>query len=245
MSWLRKVRNNALARWLFHSIFVTGDNVRLCVQKPVIGRLLPVRAGRALDAGAGSGEYTRGLLLPRAEQVVAMDMSAAGLQRLGSRLSRKQREKCQLVQGSIEVLPFAADSFDTVLCAEVLEHCQNDERAVAELARVLAPGGTLVVSVPVPPPAIEDPAHVRDGYTPDELCALLQRHGFMCQQRETCMFGLSRKALRLASWFHHHLKCPPPLMIMCYLERWLGSHAPGAALPFDVVIGAVREEKAE
>ncbi len=66
MSWLRKVRNNALTRWLFHSIFVTGDNVRLCVQKPVIGRLLPVRAGRALDAGAGSGEYTRGLLLPRA-----------------------------------------------------------------------------------------------------------------------------------------------------------------------------------
>ena len=45
-------------------------------------------------------------------------------------------------------LPFPADAFDRVIAAEVLEHIPDDRGAMAELARVLRPGGTIAVTVP-------------------------------------------------------------------------------------------------
>ncbi len=244
MSVSRWLKNNHLVRWLFQNVFITGDNIRLCVQRPVIDALLPIHAGVALDAGCGSGEYTRGLLLPRADHVAGMDFSAESLQRLQSRLSVQDAGRCGLVNGSLTELPFADESFDTALCTEVIEHIEDDALAVRELCRVLREHGTLVVSVPVPPPAIEDPAHVRDGYTPEQMCRLLEENGFRVTAQRTCMFGLSRKALGLMSWFHHRLRIPPPLMILCLLERWLGLYAPGANLPFDVVVAAVKKRRA-
>jgi len=45
-------------------------------------------------------------------------------------------------------LPFPDGAFDKVICAEVLEHLADDSSAMAELARVLRPGGLLAISVP-------------------------------------------------------------------------------------------------
>jgi SAM-dependent methyltransferase len=52
------------------------------------------------------------------------------------------------VNGDALALPFADESFDRVIAAEVLEHVPDDAAAVAELTRVLRPGGTLAVTVP-------------------------------------------------------------------------------------------------
>ncbi|MDH2903716.1 MAG: class I SAM-dependent methyltransferase [Actinomycetota bacterium] len=52
------------------------------------------------------------------------------------------------VQGDALALPFADGAFDRVICSEVLEHIPNDVGAMAELARVLRPGGTMAVTVP-------------------------------------------------------------------------------------------------
>ncbi|WP_420120750.1 class I SAM-dependent methyltransferase [Nakamurella sp.] len=46
-------------------------------------------------------------------------------------------------------IPFAADSFDLILCSHVLEHIPDDSRAIRELARVLRPGGTAILQVPI------------------------------------------------------------------------------------------------
>lgn len=244
MSVSRWLKNNCVIRWLFQSVFITGDNVRLCVQAPVIGAMLPVHAGVALDAGCGSGEYTRALLLPRADHVAGMDFNPASLMRLQSRLGPMEADKCALINASLTRLPFADASFDTALCTEVIEHIEDDALAVEELCRVLRPGGTLIVSVPVPPPAIEDPAHVRDGYTPEQMCLLLEQNGFTVTTHRTCMFGLSRRALRLMSWASHRLHVPLPLMVLCWIERLLGPVAPGRELPFDVVVAAIKKRRA-
>ena len=45
-------------------------------------------------------------------------------------------------------MPFADDTFDRVLCSEVLEHIPNDVGAMTELARVLRPGGTMAITIP-------------------------------------------------------------------------------------------------
>ncbi|MFP4477388.1 MAG: class I SAM-dependent methyltransferase [Desulfatibacillaceae bacterium] len=58
-------------------------------------------------------------------------------------------------------LPFRDDAFDAVICSEVLEHIPDDHGAAQELARVLKPGGTAVVSVP--------------GYLPERICWMLSR----------------------------------------------------------------------
>ena len=68
----------------------------------------------------------------------------------------------------------ASQTVDLVLCTEVLEHIEEHEPALDEIARVMAPGGRLVITVPTPP-AIPDPAHVREGYRPDELAAMLTK----------------------------------------------------------------------
>jgi SAM-dependent methyltransferase len=52
------------------------------------------------------------------------------------------------LRADITQLPLADTSFDLVLCSHVLEHVPNDARAIAELFRVLRPGGTALVQVP-------------------------------------------------------------------------------------------------
>jgi len=70
-------------------------------------------------------------------------------------------------------LPFADASFDLVTCFETIEHVEAQQEVIAELARVLRPDGTLLISSPnrnVYPPG--NPHHVRE-LTPEELLALL------------------------------------------------------------------------
>jgi SAM-dependent methyltransferase len=56
--------------------------------------------------------------------------------------------KVGVIQGDALHLPFADGTFDRVICSEVLEHIPNDEAAMAELARVLRPGGTMAITIP-------------------------------------------------------------------------------------------------
>ena len=56
--------------------------------------------------------------------------------------------RAAVVQGDALALPFADGAFDRVICSEVLEHIPDDRAALAELARVLRPGGTMAITVP-------------------------------------------------------------------------------------------------
>ena len=56
--------------------------------------------------------------------------------------------KVGVVQGDALNLPFPDNTFDRVICSEVLEHIPNDQGAMAELTRVLRPGGTMAITIP-------------------------------------------------------------------------------------------------
>jgi len=86
---------------------------------------------------------------------VALDAQAAELTQvrdtIGAMLDTGEIDKedeAGVVQGNALRLPFADASFDRVIAAEVLEHIPDDSSAMAELARVLRPGGTMAVTVP-------------------------------------------------------------------------------------------------
>jgi SAM-dependent methyltransferase len=95
------------------------------------------------------------------------------------------------VCGSAEALPFTDEAFDVVAAIDVVEHCEHDDVAVAELARVLAPGGRMLLSVPAYQWAWSD-HDVRAGhhrrYTRSRLERLVEGAG-LSVARSTYAFG--------------------------------------------------------
>ena len=116
---------------------------------------LGLRAGDLLlDAGAGFGRHAFEAAR-RGARVVALDYAAEEV--TGTRATFGAMEVAGeipadrfvgVLRGDATKLPFADATFDRVITSEVLEHIQDDVTAIAELARVLKPGGTLGVTVP-------------------------------------------------------------------------------------------------
>jgi len=92
--------------------------------------------GAVLDIGAGPQPYRDLLYRSGVKRYVALDW-VKSLHGMGMD-----------VAADVAGLPFVGESFDGVLCTQVLEHCPDPARALAEVARVLRPGGRLLISVP-------------------------------------------------------------------------------------------------
>ena len=95
-------------------------------------RILPTLTGRVLDLGCGSQPYRA--LLTAASGYVGADVEF--------------RDGLDAVLTPGEPLPFRDASFDAIVCTQVLEHVKDLGHTLSEMARVLRPGGMLVVSVP-------------------------------------------------------------------------------------------------
>jgi SAM-dependent methyltransferase len=174
------------------------DEARLIVQGPQLSDVLGARpvGGRVLNAGCGEGLYAPFLeRFPDVRAIVNVDLARPSVAR--NHTDRRHRD----LQASLTRLPFASGSFDAVLCSEVLEHIPDDEAAVAELSRVLARGGLLLVSVPTPPAPL-DRAHVREGYTREALARLFARHDLEMIDVRYCMHAFMRSLYVLWQWQH-------------------------------------------
>lgn len=116
--------------------------------------LLGVAEGqRILDVGCGGGRHSWGLYSQFDCRVCALDLGREDLKKTRYVLQavqdeRKRSGKWVAVQGDAMKLPLKDASFDRVLCSEVLEHVRDDRQSMAELVRVLKPGGFLAISVP-------------------------------------------------------------------------------------------------
>jgi len=99
-----------------------------------------------LDCGSGYGFVLRVLTALTPARVIGLEYQAERVLETSQVLGPIPR--LSLTQGDAMQLPFADNTFSHVVCSEVLEHLPDDGKAVAEMFRVLKPGGVLIVTVP-------------------------------------------------------------------------------------------------
>ena len=118
-------------------------------------RLGVLEGDRFLDLGCGFGRHAFAAAR-RGASVVALDAGRDEVVQVRSVLGAMveagelsaDRVRAGGVQANALVLPFADATFDRIVASEVLEHIPDDATAIAELVRVLRPGGTMAVTVP-------------------------------------------------------------------------------------------------
>src|SRR5215469_4335585 len=172
-SW-RKRLGESYWIWKLYHVF-TSDAVSL--QRPTkfrrVYEYLDGSLGRVADIGCGPGVFLP-YLCERATLVFAVDVDEASLRRV--RFRHRVRNNLHCVVALVNSLPFVDGDLDTVLLLEVLEHLSDDAGGLREVNRVLAPGGKLVLSVPVPPGEVNEDdlwGHKREGYTFEQIKDLL------------------------------------------------------------------------
>ncbi len=109
---------------------------------------------RILDIGCGSGRHTCGAYQCQDITVIGSDLNRDDLIQARERLLFHDQlgehggGTWALSAADITSLPFKSESFDLIICSEVMEHIPDQDGAVQEMVRVLKTGNNLVVSVP-------------------------------------------------------------------------------------------------
>lgn len=99
---------------------------------------------RIIDIGCGEGYLLS--CLPRTKQVVGLDISKLALNKARELL--KEKNYIGLFFGDAQELPFTNNSFDKIICSELLEHVPNPKLVIKEMFRILIKSGRAVISVP-------------------------------------------------------------------------------------------------
>ena len=194
---------------------------------------LPSVRGTVLDVGAGASPWRD--WLPPGTKYFGVDVATAG--------DFGMRRNAAVVCYDGARLPFSDRTFDNVLCVEVLEHIQVPAVFMAEIARVLKPGGALILTIPWSARRHHIP-HDFQRFTREGLACLLESGGFRdlrIEERGTDVGVIANKLLVLCVRLLRPARLPQgiwsiPMALLClpvtlafllaaHLSNRLGSRA--------------------
>lgn len=122
-----------------------GPNPAIDAEEPVVREMVcRLETGRAVDAGCGTGRHA-GFLAERGFDVIGVDATPGMLD-----VARRRFPAVELGAGRLESLPLGDESVDLVVSALAVCHGPDLDAVLAEFARVVRPGGTVIVSDPHP-----------------------------------------------------------------------------------------------
>jgi ubiquinone/menaquinone biosynthesis C-methylase UbiE len=135
-------------RWAPH--YDDYDNAVIALEQPIVTALLgPTANLRVVDVGCGTGRHAL-RMVGEGARVTGVDFSTGMLGVLRTKLAQSDPAsagRLELIEHDIATgLPVADESFDLALCCLVLEHLPNLDEMLAELARVVVPGGRVVIA---------------------------------------------------------------------------------------------------
>lgn len=152
------------------------------VEAAVLDALGPRAIRNLVDLGTGTGRMLQ-LLAPRAQRTVGLDASHAMLSVARANLEKAGLRGIELRQGDIYAPPFPRNTFDLVVIHQVLHYLDDPARAIREAARLVAPGGRILV-VDFAPHNLEflreAQAHRRLGFAPTQVAGWLDEAGLDC-----------------------------------------------------------------
>jgi len=164
------------AQWdRIRKLHVTDESVEEVIRAALADK--PFRS--LLDLGTGTGRMLE-LFGPEIERGLGLDLSLDMLLLARDRLERAGLKNCSVRQGDIYDLPLANDSFDVVILHQVLHFLDDGARAIHEAARVLRPGGRLLVVDFAPHEQEflrEQFAHRRLGFAPETVTQWITASG--------------------------------------------------------------------
>jgi ubiquinone/menaquinone biosynthesis C-methylase UbiE len=138
------------ARRYFEAHAATWDSIRSLhvddreIERAIEGLLSDRPLGTLLDIGTGTGRMLE-LFAPKARNAIGIDRSSEMLRLARVKLEQAGISGASLRQGDMYALPLGDRSVDSIILHQVLHYAQQPGAAIAEAARVLAPGGRLLV----------------------------------------------------------------------------------------------------
>lgn len=173
--------------------------------------------GALLDVGTGTGRMAE-LFAGRSAHVTGLDKNPEMLRIARARLQMLPAERIDLVQGDFAALPFAPQSFDTVLFHQVLHYAQEPEAALAEAARVARNGARIAV-IDFAAHDREElraaHAHARLGFSDEQMLTLLSDAGFA----PDAPIALPGRPLTVKIWTGQKHVGPVPAMTITEANR--------------------------
>jgi ubiquinone/menaquinone biosynthesis C-methylase UbiE len=167
------------------------------LQKKALAELQPLPGDRVLDVACGAGALVMEVA-PTVERTVGVDISEGMLEIARARLldsdGAQSLGHVDFLQGSSDDLPFADESFTAVVCTTALHHFPDPQASIDEMARVLEPGGRLVIG-----------DMCRDGITTkiaDPLMRRFEKGHVGLQRKRDIEAMLTRAGLRVTSSRH-------------------------------------------
>lgn len=180
------------------SLHVPDDKVEQAIVDMVGSRAIPA----LLDIGTGTGRVLE-LLGPQANRGVGIDLSREMLAIARTKLAAAGLQQCGVQLGDLYDLPFAPNSFDVVVVHQILHLLDDASGAITEAARVLKPGGRLLV-VDFAPHAIEvlrdQHAHRRLGFASDTVSAWMTAAGLEVPTERTITPDAGSDRIAVSLW---------------------------------------------